>query len=114
MPPHIDIAKRFGELIAKAKYGIAHGLLTLEAQATHHPADFKRIVEDMTAYAPGPIKEVIVMEDFILEDWPDKRSGDVAMVYVALVGDGFNEAVNVTLAQEGRDIRIRNLEWGRP
>ena len=28
----------------------------------------------MTTYAPGPIQDILVMEDFILEDWPDKQA----------------------------------------
>ena len=40
----------------------------------------------MTAYAPGPIQEAQMMEDFIIEDWPDKQPGDLAVVYVALTG----------------------------
>ena len=35
-------------------------------------------------------------------------------VYVSLAGDGFCEAVTVTLSREADDIRIRELEWGRP
>jgi hypothetical protein len=35
-------------------------------------------------------------------------------VYVALTGDGFSEAVTVTLTQEAGTIRIRDLQWGRP
>jgi len=35
-------------------------------------------------------------------------------VYVALTGDGFCEAVTVTLTREAGTIRIRELEWGRP
>ena len=54
------------------------------------------------------------MEDFILEDWPEKKVGDVAIVYVSLNGEGFCEAVTVTIVQHGNDYLIRHLEWGRP
>lgn len=101
-------------MIAKPDYTAAHALLTKEAQEVHAPEDFKDAVEGMTTYAPGPIQEVQVMEDFILEDWPDKQHGDVAIAYVSLTGRGFCEAVIVTLVQYGSDFRIRHLEWGRP
>lgn len=114
MPTYVEVAKQFGDLIAKPDYTAAHALLTEEAQAAHTPDDFKDAVEGMTTYAPGPIQDVQVMEDFILEDWPDKQDGDVAIAYVALTGDGFCEAVTVTLVQLGSDFRIRHLEWGRP
>ena len=114
MPTYIEVAKQFGDLIAKPDYAAAHTLLTDEAQAANTPDDFREAVEGMTTYAPGPIQDVQVMEDFILEDWPDKQDGDVAIAYVALTGDGFCEAVTVTLVQHGSDYRIRHLEWGRP
>lgn len=54
------------------------------------------------------------MDEFTLEDWPGKQAGDLAVVYVALNGDGFSEALTITMAQYGEDILIRHLEWGRP
>jgi hypothetical protein len=54
------------------------------------------------------------MEDCIVEAWPGKQPGDLAVVYVALSGESFSEAVSLTLAQQGEDTLIRHLEWGRP
>jgi hypothetical protein len=114
MGTYTEVAEQFGNLIGRADYVAAHALLTKKAQAVHSPDDFKESVKGMTTYAPGPIRQVVVMEDFILEDWPDKQDGDIAIVYISLEGDGFNEAVTVTLTLEAGDIRIRHLEWGRP
>jgi hypothetical protein len=114
MVTNIEVAQQFGNSIAKADYAAAHALLTKEVWKIHSPEDFKSAVEGMTSYAPGPIRQVEVMSDFVLEEWPDKQDGDIAIVYVALTGDGFCEAVTVTLAREGQNIRIRQLEWGRP
>ena len=55
-----------------------------------------------------------VMDEFILEDWPAKQDGDVASIYIALTGDGFCEAVTVIVTQQDGELRIRDLEWGRP
>jgi hypothetical protein len=114
MAAYTEVAEQFGNLIGTADYMAAHALLTKKAQAVHSPDDFKESVEGMTTYAPGPIQRVVVIEDSILEDWPDKHDGDIAIVYISLEGDGFCEAVTVTLTQEAGDIRIRDLEWGRP
>jgi hypothetical protein len=114
MPSYIETARQFGNNIAKSDYIAAHHLLTNEAQVIHTPDDLRESVECMIAYDPGPIQSVQVMEEFILEDWPAKRDGDVAIVYVALDGDEFCEAVTLTLMQVGEDFRIRDLEWGRP
>lgn len=114
MTTNIEVAEQFGHSIAKADYAGAHALLTEEARRIHSPEDLKEAVEGITSYAPGPIQQVEVMLEFVLEEWPDKQDGDVAVVYVALTGEGFCEAVTVILAQEEHDIRIRQLEWGRP
>jgi len=114
MPSYVEVAQQFGELIAKEDYPAAHALLTTKAQQVQSPDNFREAVIGMTTYAPGPIRSVIVMEDFILEDWPDKQDGDVAIVYTSLEGDGFCEAVTVTLVQDDGNFRIRHLEWGRP
>jgi hypothetical protein len=114
MPTYIEISQQFSDLIAKADYTTAHALLTKQAQMIHSADDLKRRAEGMKSYAPGPIGHVEVMEDFILEDWPAKQVGDVAIVYISLDGDDFCEGVSVTIAQQSDDFRIRDLEWGRP
>ena len=68
----------------------------------------------MIAIGDGPITYVALVSECILEDWPAKQENDVGSVYVALDGDGFCEAVTVALTREGNEIRIRELEWGRP
>jgi hypothetical protein len=47
----------------------------------------------MRRYAPGPFLEMEVLEEFTLEEWPSRRAADVAWMYIALEGDGFEEAV---------------------
>jgi hypothetical protein len=100
MDTNITVAEHFGNLIAKSDYTAAHALLTKEAQKIHSPDDFKQTFEQMTAYAPGPVRQVDVMEDFVLYDWPDKQDGDISLVYVSLLGDSYAEAVSVILAEE--------------
>jgi hypothetical protein len=68
----------------------------------------------MTTYGFGPIQGAEVMEKFIIEKWPDRQTGDLAVVYVALGGDNFSEAVTLMLAEYGQETLIRQLEWGRP
>lgn len=68
----------------------------------------------MISTGDGPITSVELVTECILEDWPGKQKDAVARVYVGLSGDGFCEAVTVTLSRENSQIRIRHLEWGRP
>ncbi|HEY6169504.1 MAG TPA: hypothetical protein VI454_15795 [Verrucomicrobiae bacterium] len=108
------VAVQFGHAIAQGGFRAAHALLTEEARASHSPENLKQAVEKMIALGDGPITDVSLVSGCILDDWPNKQEGDVGYVYVALDGDGFCEAVTVTLAQEAGNIRIRKLEWGRP
>ncbi len=108
------VAEQFGLAVAKGDFAAAHALLTRDAQILHSPADLREAVEEMIATGDGPITEVAPVSECILEDWPGKQGNDVGYVYVALTGDGFCEAVTVTLCREADQIRIRELEWGRP
>ena len=107
------VAQEFGELLAAEDYVSAHRLLTAESQGTYPPENLKRRAESIQGYAPGPIIEVEVMKDMILEDWPGKEDRDVARIYVSLDGDGFYEAAYLTIAEEDGKYRVRELEWGR-
>lgn len=108
------VAQRFGDCIAKKDFASACALLTKELPSATTPESIKNAVATMTAYAPDSIQEAQVMDDFTLEDWPGKQPGDLAVVYVALNGNSFSEAVTLTLAQYGEEVLIRHLEWGRP
>ena len=114
MSAHVQLAKEFGDLIAKEDYVAAHALLTTEAQSVHTAQEMNRRSEGMRRYAPGPFRNVEVMEEFMLEEWPAMQDGDVANIYISLEGDNFCEAVSVFVAKQGDDLRIRDLEWGRP
>lgn len=114
MAPHVQLAQRFGDLIAREDYESAYKLLTKQAQTLRTVQEMKRTSEGMRSYAPGPFRNFLVMEEFMLEDWPAKQEGDVASIYISLEGDNFCEAVSVIVTQEDGDLRIRDLEWGRP
>ena len=114
MPVDTRVALEFGHAIARCDYAAAHSLLTKDAQAIHSQESLKQSVDEMIAVGDGPITEVVLVSECILEDWPGKQEGDVGYVYVSLDGDGFCEAVTVTLTNEAGRIRIRDLEWGRP
>jgi hypothetical protein len=108
------VAQQFGDCIVRGDLSAAWGLLAQQTQATISPEAIASAVATMIADAPGPIQQAQVVEDGIVEDWPAKRPGDLAVVYVALMGQSFSEAVTLTLAQYGEATLIRQLEWGRP
>ena len=66
----------------------------------------------MVDYAEEPIQLVEVMN--VLDRWPAMQTGDVAWVYVALMGKTFSEAAVVVLTNTEKGVRIRHIDWGRP
>lgn len=62
----------------------------------------------MTEYEPGPIQEVKVISEGILEDWPAKQEKDLAWVYVSLMGERFCEAVTVILNGEDHNKKLKH------
>lgn len=109
-----DVAQHFATLIAQGDLASAIELLTDPGRSVHTPEAIKAAVAAMLGGTTGPIRTVRVVEEGTVEDWPGKQPGDVAIVYVALNGDGFSEAVTVTVVeQHGRHL-ISQLEWGRP
>ena len=109
-----DVASRFGSLIVDQDFQGACLLLSSEARSLHSPDSMKAAVEAMISYAAGPVLEFHVIEDATVEDWPAKKPGDVAVMYLTLTGAGFSEAVTLTLVEESAAILIRDLAWGRP
>lgn len=110
----IQTAERFGEAIIRGDFSAAHALLTPEAQQAHSPDKLKSAVAEMLTYAEEPLKRASVVPEATLTDWPGKRPGDVAWIYVALEGDSYSEAVSVVITDTPHGARIRALEWGRP
>ena len=108
------VAQRFGDCIAIKDYDAAWTLLSEELRLSLTSESIKNAVTTMAAYGTGWIQVVQVIDDFTLEDWPDKQANDLAVTYVALNGENFSEAVTLTLAEYGQEILIRHLERGRP
>lgn len=111
---HGAIAQRFGDCIAKGDYAAACELLSKGLQASTTPQTLEQAIASMLSYTTDPIQEAVVMDEFTLEDWPGQQAGDLAVVYVALNGESYSEAVTLTLAQYGEMTLIRDLQWGRP
>jgi hypothetical protein len=108
------VAQRFGDCLVAKDYNAACALLTQELQSSTTPEIINSAITAMTNYASGSIQAALVMDEFTLEDWPGKQPNDLAVVYVALNGDCFSEAVTLTLVQDGGEALIRHLVWGRP
>ena len=72
----------------------------------------KERYEKMISYGEGPATNVEVVEN--MNDWPERKDGDIGWVYVAIEGSNFAEAVTVIASNEDGNYKIRDIEWGRP
>ncbi len=112
--PCLKLAAQFASLIIDQDYVSAWSMLTHAARSTQSPESIQAAVEAMISYASGPILAAQIVESATVEAWPGKKPEDLAVVYVALTGAGFSEAVTLTLTREAGNILIRDLTWGRP
>lgn len=82
---------------------------------TLSPDDLRSRFQAMyRGYAQGQPQKVWFDEEFSAVDWAAKQAGDVGWAYVAIEGEGFVEAVTVTVSERAGRLFVRNIEWGRP
>jgi len=105
-------ALKFAHRLVAREYAEAHSMLSSSLRSALTPADLERKLEAMIASGDGwPDLVEATTGD---EDWPAKEPHDLGWVYVSICGDGFVEAVTVTIALENDTEVIRSIEWGRP
>lgn len=49
-----------------------------------------------------------------MTSWPAKQPSDVGWAYVSIGGEVYSEAVIVVVTSENGEVRIREVEFGRP
>jgi hypothetical protein len=110
----ISVAEQFGRAVVRGNFAAAYALLTKDAQQIYTPEAMEVVVADMISYADEPLVRSVVMIDHVMDDWPDKKQGDVACLYISLEAESFSEGAMVILTKTADGIRIREIEWGRP
>ena len=109
------IAVEFASALVEGDFAHARTLLTSSLQKQLTQEDLHSELYGMfRGYASGEPNDVRLVEEGVLEDWPDRKTGDIRCVYVAISGDDFNEAVYVTVTDVDGVNRIRKIDWGRP
>jgi hypothetical protein len=110
--PQGEFALAFGRSLVAERFADAHGMLASSLRSSLSPAELEEKFASMIATGDGPPEtaEVVAGDD----DWPAKEPKDIGWVYVAIGGNGFNEAVTLTIAREEGRMVIREIEWGRP
>lgn len=102
-----NIAVKFSEALSKQNFASAVSFVSSECSD-----DLAYEFKEMISYGDGPVTNIELMTS--MEDWPDKKHGDVGWAYVSMSGSGFNEAVAVIVCEKEDGLKIREIEWGRP
>ena len=107
-----DKAVSFATAIVGHDTAVAYGMLSDDLADQEFIAELADQVKNLTEDMGGvtAIGEAMVL----MEDWPERASNDIAVVYVPLQGDTYSEAVTVTLADFNGELRITSVELGRP
>jgi hypothetical protein len=116
---HGRVALAFASALAKGDFQAACQMLTARLRRQYGPADLaKRYGGMVELYHAGfqPAKRIQVTTT--MEDWPTKKRGDIGWAYVSITGDfargSWCEAVAVVVTKERDQLRVREVEWGRP
>lgn len=60
-------------------------------------------------YGEFDVPDILIAEN----EWPAKRPDDICWIYITIGGET-NEAVTVIVAREGNELKISEVEVGRP
>ncbi len=110
--PYVTIAEQFATHLMKGNFKAAHKMLSAKLRRECPAGDLKKRVASMIKYAKAPITNVQVVNTS--EDLPNSEPNDVGWAYVSMDGDGFCEAVSVTVTKENDELFIRTVDFGRP
>ena len=109
---HGKVAFEFANSIVNGNFSAAYELLTEQLKAEWDPNSLKEEYDEMIDYGQGPVTYIEVMNE--MTDWPAKKENDVGWAYVAMNGDGYGEAIAVVVCSDNNQLRIREIDWGRP
>lgn len=103
----------FANALCHKQYGNAAALLSLEQNLDAETLQQK--FEQMISYGDDLNNIECELFEESMTEWPAKTENDVGWQYVSIMGDGFSEAVAVTVCRDSLgEFKIRVIEWGRP
>ena len=110
------LALQFANALASRKYAVAYALTSSEFKKKNSLAEMQKSCESMLSIYPT--QEITHVEIFELEeamtDWRGKQPEDVGWVYVSVGNENVVEAVTVVVTKEDEQLKIREVEFGRP
>src|SRR5687767_1232646 len=108
------MALAFAQALVDRDFEAARMLLSGSLREEWSARRLEEKLTEMVAYGEGPPDQAEVINIDDMRGWPTRQDSDIGWAYVAICGDGFNEAVSVIVSNEEYQAVIRNIEWGRP
>lgn len=110
-----EVAVNFASALVAGDFERARNFLEPSLRTSFSPAQLRaRFFEMFNGYADGSPTGIQFDDEFSLVEWPSKQADDIGWAYVGVVGEGFVEAVSVTVSDVDGVTLIRQIEWGRP
>ena len=107
-----EFGEDFAWRLVRSDWKGAHALLNQTLRKQLSAAKLRDNYTDMTSYAETAFSDVEAQPPE--NNMPDMTDSDVAWVYVAISSEDANEAVTLMICREDGDLRVRDVEWGRP
>lgn len=105
-------AINFVRHLASGEFDAAHMMLSKQQQSEWPATALQEAYEEMVEDQALDLDALDITQS--MEDWPDRRAGQVGWAHVALPLEDYGEAVAVVVVDENGDLRIDDIEWGRP
>lgn len=101
----------FARKLLDRNFAAAHSMLAGDFKERVKPQDLERNTLALVHEQHRAMDDPWVLTS--MQQWPARRFSDQGWVYVQLGGDN-NEALAVVVTREDGQLRIREIEWGRP
>jgi len=108
----VGVCFEFASALVARRFERAYDLLTPSAKEVWPPESLRDAYDEMVGYFDTPPQHALTVAT--MDEWPDRQSGDLKWVHVAIVGVDETEAVTVVASTYKGKQLIRSVEWGRP
>jgi hypothetical protein len=105
------VAIKFVTALINRDYSLAYSMTTAAFKKHANLRDLQKQFEHSCPpdYGEFDIPEILNTT----EEWPGKAKNDICWIYI-VIGGQTNEAVSVLVAQEGKNLKISEVDVGRP
>lgn len=107
-----QLALELTQALAARDYSAAYAMCSQEFRETVSLQQLTESFEDIVPTDWGSTDPIATGET--MEEWPGKGLSDVGWAYVSIGGDCYSEALVVIVALEDGELKVRDIEFGRP